>query len=354
MVEDGKEFKAHRRVLPEASPFFEKMLNSDMRESNEGVVRLEMLTELGMRDILEFIYTGSGQITNANNAQELIVMADYLLLPNLKTLAEKIVVNNFNLNALNAISTYYFAEKYRCKELLALSQSFILTNFANVAKTEEFLILPGEEVKMWLSSDEIDVSAEEDVFKIIMTWIDYEQIERKKYFSELIREVRFVYVSRDYLHREIVTNDLVNDNEGCMDLVKTAMEVTDSKNYHSLRIKPRKSLEIPVLAVCVQNHGQENHILCYNSRKGRWSRFKGPVPHGPGEVISCHGKFYFVSRYNNLLCYDSLSNRWTSLTFLPKRKVRKVLFKNENEIYAWVTEEQTLRPDCASTVFKVH
>ena len=104
MVEDGKEFKVHRRVLTlpyltlpylsEASPFFEKMLNSDMRESNEGVVRLEMLTELGMRDILEFIYTGSGQITNANNAQELIVMADYLLLPNLKTLAEKIVVNN--------------------------------------------------------------------------------------------------------------------------------------------------------------------------------------------------------------------------------------------------------------------
>ena len=87
------------------------MLNSDMRESNEGVVRSEMLTELGIRDTLEYTYTGNVQITNANNAQELIVMADYLLLPNLKTLAEKIVVKNWNLNALNAISTYFFAQK---------------------------------------------------------------------------------------------------------------------------------------------------------------------------------------------------------------------------------------------------
>jgi len=101
----------NRRVLSEASLLFEKMLNSDMRESNEGVVRSEMLTELGMRDTLEYIYTGNVQITNANNAQELIVMADYLLLPNLKTLAEKIVVKNWNLNALNAISTYFFVQK---------------------------------------------------------------------------------------------------------------------------------------------------------------------------------------------------------------------------------------------------
>ena len=76
------------------------MLSSDMRESNEGGVRFEILTELGMRDVLEFIYTGRVKISDASNAQELILMADYLLLPNLKTLAEKIVVKNWNLNAL--------------------------------------------------------------------------------------------------------------------------------------------------------------------------------------------------------------------------------------------------------------
>ena len=38
----------------------------------------------------------------------------------------------------------------------------------------------------------IGVSAEEDVFKIILTWIARDKSERKKYFAELFREVRLV------------------------------------------------------------------------------------------------------------------------------------------------------------------
>jgi len=135
-----------------------------------------MLTELGMRDLLEFIYTGSVQISVANNARELIAMSDYLDLPHLKTLAEGFLLNN--LNASNVISSYYFVEKYRSEELISVSKSFIYTNFNTVAKMEEFLSLSNEEVKIWISSDEINVTAEEDVFKIILTWINHEKSER--------------------------------------------------------------------------------------------------------------------------------------------------------------------------------
>ena len=62
MVKDGGEFKAHRRVLSEASPFFEKLLNSDMKESQESVVRLEMFTESVMAATLQFVYTGDVQL----------------------------------------------------------------------------------------------------------------------------------------------------------------------------------------------------------------------------------------------------------------------------------------------------
>ena len=71
-----------------------------MRESNEGIVRLEMLTELCLRDILEFIYTGSVQISTEDNAQELIAMADYLVLPHLKTLAGRVLVEKLMLQTL--------------------------------------------------------------------------------------------------------------------------------------------------------------------------------------------------------------------------------------------------------------
>ena len=101
------------------------------------------------------------------------------------------------LNASNCISMYYFAERYRCEELITEIKDFIFANFTTVAKTEQFLSLSSKEAKMWISSDEIDVSAEEDVFDIIRTWTDCEKSERRKYFAELFREARLVYVSRD-------------------------------------------------------------------------------------------------------------------------------------------------------------
>lgn len=57
VVEDGKEFKAHSHVLSKASPFFEKLLNSNMKESNERVVKLEMFSQSVMGAALQFMYT---------------------------------------------------------------------------------------------------------------------------------------------------------------------------------------------------------------------------------------------------------------------------------------------------------
>jgi len=207
VVENGRrEFKAHRRVLSEASPFFEKLFNSDMRETKQGVVRLEMLTELCLGKILEFIYTGNVQISTEDDAQEMIVAADYLVLPHLKTLAGRVLEQN--LESSNAILTYQLAERFRCEELIFSTKMFIYSNITDVAETEEFLNLSSEEVQMWISSDELNVSAEEDVFEIILTWIYRAKRKREKYFHQLFREVRLVYVSRDFLQNDIVKNDL--------------------------------------------------------------------------------------------------------------------------------------------------
>ena len=82
LVKDGKQFKAHRRILSEASPFFKKLLNSNMKESQEGIVRLEMFTKSIMAATLQFIYTSDVQISAEDNARDLIVLADYCFLRN--------------------------------------------------------------------------------------------------------------------------------------------------------------------------------------------------------------------------------------------------------------------------------
>ena len=150
MVEGGKEFKAHRRVLSEASPFFQKLLNSDMKETQEGVVRLEMFTESVMAATLQFIYTGDVQILVEDDAQDLFVLADYLLLDKLKLLAGGVLVKS--LNTSNCISTYDIAERYQWEDLLWNTKEFILANFTSIyaASREDVLNMPSREVKIWI------------------------------------------------------------------------------------------------------------------------------------------------------------------------------------------------------------
>ena len=275
VADAGKaEFKAHRQVLSEASPFFQKLLNSDMRESKEGIVRLEMFSKSVIAATLEFIYTGNVKILTLEIAEGLIVIAHYLFLTKLMSLAMGVAVNLQTLNTTNCFSSYHFAEIYQCEELLSQARQFILENFTTVAKTEEFWNLSNKEVEMWISSDEINVNAEDEVFKIILAWIDRDKSEREKYFAELFRQVRLAYVTHDYLRSDVVTNDLVKGNEGCLDLARDAMNLIDSKNYHSLFIRPRKSLETAVIVVSVKEH-----ILGYFPREDKLCRMGGNPSH---------------------------------------------------------------------------
>ena len=350
VVEDGKEFKAHGSVLSKGSTFFEKLLNSGMKESTEGVIRLEMLTEFVMRQIMEFMYTGRVQISTESNAQELIAMADYLVLPKLKTLAGKVLVEKLHVS--NAVLTYCQAEKYQCQELASDTKNFILANFTDVAKTEAFLNLSSEKVKMWIASDDIDVRTEEDVFKVILTWVDRDKSERKKNFAELFREVRLVYVSRDYLVSDVVTNELVNKDENCLDLVKEAMKVIESKDYHHQSVRPRKSLETPVAVICLSGFKDGEHIVCcYYPSEDMWSKFQGTIPSDTADVISCRGKLYFISSLDDsisLLCYDSFTNCWTTMSHKEHRTLLKVFVTNDEEIYALLCEDIVCCPECIS------
>ena len=145
------------------------------------------------------------------------------------------------------ISTYYFAERYRCEKLISTTRSFMLANFTAVAKTGEFLNMSSKELIKWISSEQIVINAEEDVFKIILIWINGDKLERKKYFPQLFRQVRLPHVSPDYLCSHIMTNCFVRDDKFCLNLVKGTLKVIDGKVNYTFSFKPRKSPHTPVV-----------------------------------------------------------------------------------------------------------
>ena len=311
VAKEGNEFRAHKNVLSAASPFFVKLLQSEMREKDEGVIRFEDISELILADVLEFIYTGSVEI-NETNAKALIIAAEYLLIEGLKTKSGRFLEQQ--ITSSNCISTLRFAEKYRCEELVANSTKFILDNFASVAESEEFLNQKAEEVEKWISNDEIRLAAEEDVLRIILNWIEHNKSERKRKFKMLFGQVRLVLLSRDSL-LTVVTHELVRQDSECLTKVLDAIDVVRTASEDIINQSPRKRLETQAIVV-----GGGKYLLCYLPllpEKEAWktmsclTKEQQNLSHST-RMINFHEQLYTIRGYHAQR-YDPVFDIWTTL-----------------------------------------
>ena len=201
------------------------------------------------------------------------------------------------MSTSNCVSTYYFAENL-CKDLAAKTSEFIHVNFVAVANEDEFLRLSSQQVEKWISSDEIVLDTEEEVFKIIIKWIEQDRNGRKIHFANLFRHVRLIFLTPDYLSNDVVTNQLVKDLavDPCVHQLKSAL-IYGVQAVHSdlpWPQTPRRTLEEDgILAF------EHNQTLLYLPQKDKWFQLPDTHLHLSSEMVSCQGKIYRFSLVNS-------------------------------------------------------
>ena len=329
---DNIEFKAHRNVLSAASPYFDKLLQSNMKENREGIVRFEEISGSVLKDVLEFIYSGTVDVTQ-ENAEKLIAAGNYLIIPGLKTASGRFLERK--MSHINCISTFYLAEKYECDELITNSRLFIHENIVSVAKLDEFLLLQAKEIERWISSDEITVNEEADVFKIILDWVNHKKSERKTAFEELFGHVRLSFLSRDYLE-DVVTNELVRENSACVKLVMdAAMKMATFVDEDHLPQLPRKGQETRVI---VARGGK--YTFCYIPEEDLWRRLPDGLKDkkaSSNQMIKFRDQLFCFGSYEDTERYDPTFNVWSELN-LYRNSAKLVVLKGE--IYAVKVESR--------------
>ena len=196
----------------------------------------ESATQTDCVGTLWFLYTGHVDI-NVNNAFDLMSIADYFLITGLKYLSGKFIQETFCVS--NCIMAYYSSVKYHCSELQEAARRFIFANFMHVARTEDFLSLSAEEVEEWISSNEVVIKDEEEIFRVILRWTE-KAVDRKQSFCTLFRHLRCLYIPLSYLVTVILQHELVKNEKKCMDSVLNAMrEFSDGTDACFFKQSPR-------------------------------------------------------------------------------------------------------------------
>ena len=314
--DDQARLKAHRNVLCAASPFFYNALNSDMKEKKEGVIRLEQTSKAVMEEVLGYIYTGHVDF-NEDNAYDLMVTADYLIIPCLKESLCKFLART--LSPSNCIMAYYSAATFlNCHHLQTQAREYIFANLMSVMTSEAFQRLDVEQVEEWISSDEIRVKSEEEVFQVIVKWMEGKKNRKDERFFQLFRHLRLPYLSRSYVFNVILPHPLVRISENCKAFVLDATkEIANGSEECFFAQPPRRCLKTreDSLVCC----GRKK-TFCYLPSENRWYEMcdklsKITLNHC---MIPCHGKLY-ISGGNGAVRtierYDPSVNSWAPLKF---------------------------------------
>ena len=342
---EGQDFPAHRCVLSAASDYFKALFSSQLqvKENQSSLVELNEVKCSVLAEVLLFIYTGEMNIT-AQNAQDLVMIGDYLIIPSLKTKASQFLEES--INASNCIALESFASQYNCESLRLTAMKHKQQHFVAFVKSKGFLSLGFEQVKELMCQDELQISEEEEVYEAIITWVRHDLVSRECFFPDLLKCLRLFSMSKYSLRMILDREELVTKNPVCTSILTKGLDFfLFPDQFLGTSLKHRNSIERDEHVV-VLTGGMDpdlelsRDIRCLVLATKKWHRLtKIPSSLLNGEYTAvrfvsavCGGHLFMLPDNSaSISYYDPQAGRWKSAnTGLPIDLSRTLTSFNEN------------------------
>lgn len=208
---------AHKVILSSSSDYFKAMFDGSMREATEKEVKLQINGNI-LESIINYIYSATIEI-NMENVQDILINACYLDLVSLKKVCCEFVAKRLDLK--NCVEILLLADQYNLSDLYEVAEKFVCDNFQNIQENEDLLNLEVDKLIRFLSSSNLRVNNEENVFDCLMSWINYDRLNRQDQMSKLLSHVRFPFLSPKFIASSI---EPLCQSKECLRMVCTAFK----------------------------------------------------------------------------------------------------------------------------------
>ncbi|EAW90954.1 kelch-like protein 20 isoform X2 [Cebus imitator] len=332
LVVGAKKIYAHRVILSACSPYFRAMFTGELAESRQTEVVIRDIDERAMELLIDFAYTS--QITvEEGNVQTLLPAACLLQLAEIQEACCEFLKRQ--LDPSNCLGIRAFADTHSCRELLRIADKFTQHNFQEVMESEEFMLLPANQLIDIISSDELNVRSEEQVFNAVMAWVKYSIQERRPQLPQVLQHVRLPLLSPKFLVGTVGSDPLIKSDEECRDLVDEA------KNYLLLpqerplmqgpRTRPRKPIRCGEVLFAVGGWCSGDAISSverYDPQTNEWRMVASMSKRRCGVGVSVLDDLLYAvgghdgsSYLNSVERYDPKENKWTRVASMSTRRL---------------------------------
>lgn len=135
-IVEGKSIHAHRCILYARAEYFRNMFDSKMRESSQKEIAIPDVAYDVFRAVLEYIYSGSVQVSNDKLSVELLKAADMFRIEGLRTLCVEKVEQAVTVE--NAALICQVADMHNAVTLKQFCITFMMHNFKEVIRSTSF------------------------------------------------------------------------------------------------------------------------------------------------------------------------------------------------------------------------
>lgn len=345
LVVGDQRVKSHRVVLAAASPYFNAMFTGSMVESRLDEVVLHGVDFSALEELINFCYSGRTEIS-VDNVQNLMCASSLLQLTSVKQACVEFL--HRVLHPSNCLGIRSFADTFCCGDLVEAAGVFAMKNFSDVSKSEEFLTLDPDELKALISSDDLNVKIEEEVFEAVMSWTEKDIDERKDFLPELLKHVRLPLIRPQYICDSIASHELIKNSLTCRDLVDEAKDFLllpeRRSELQSPRTRPRRCSEAAGLIFAIGGLNSSGEALStvetFDPITGQWSPAEkmNSLRTRVGVAVLGHklyalGGFDGHKRLNTVEFYDPHIGKWILTTPMNTRRSALGAVVMNNKIY---------------------
>ena len=322
---EGEDFPAHKNVLCATSDYFKAFFSSDLqvKESQSSLVGLKNMKSSTIAEVLRFMYTGEVNMSSSN-AQDLIVVSDYLIIPRLKTTAAEFIGKS--INASNCSTMESFAFQYNCDALSQAVLNYKCEHFLTYVKSNDFMHLDVEKVKELACLDDLHITKEEEVYEAVIEWVKHDLTSRECFLPDLLNCLRLFSLSKYSLEKFLKREELIVKSPVCSNILYNGLNFfVFPDRFLSKSLKHRSSIqnEEHVIVVIGSESDLEEDIKtdCYVLSTKQWKSL-APIPESCALDMYnlyvsavCGGLLYRIDGVDGkVTCYNPLENAWRART----------------------------------------
>ena len=316
----SKRIEAHRIVLSSASDYFSAMFNNNFGESFQNEIELQEVEPDALEELVAYCYTGRVNLEE-ETVEMLMATACLLQLPEVVDACSSFLIRQ--LHPSNCLGIRLFADSQSCVRLLTVAQHYTADHFIDVIGSQEFVLLPADEVAKLLANEDLNVPNEELMFQALMLWLRHDLPDRQKELPRLLSLVKLPLLSPQFIADHIESNPIFREERLCQELIVEALK------YHLLperrsalqspRTRPRKSTVSIMKPV-----GTDYHSNFYDFFLSRWQ---------VGSLYIVGGMDASTKGPTTVDKFDLRTNAWTLASSMTGRRLQFGVAVIDSKIY---------------------